>query len=25
VNKLLSGYVRIIVGYKYELVLPIGD
>ena len=25
VNKLLSGYVRIIVGYKYELVMPIGD
>ena len=25
VNKLLSGYVRIIVGYKYELVLPLGD
>jgi predicted polyphosphate/ATP-dependent NAD kinase len=25
VNKMLSGYVRIIVGYKYELVMPIGD
>jgi predicted polyphosphate/ATP-dependent NAD kinase len=24
VNKLLSGYIRVVVGYQYEVLMPIG-